>query len=281
MNIHGKILIIAGSDSGGGAGIQADLKTVAALGGFGMTAITALTAQNSLGVSAIMPVPPSFVLAQLEAILSDFGADAIKIGMIFDPEVMVAVADYLHSRVPQIPIILDPVMVAKGGAALIQEQAERSLIDRLLPLARCVTPNIPEAEALTGMTLRSLDDRRRAADKILDMGAQSVLIKGGHADRDSPTITDGLYQPNHEEIFTSPRIATRHSHGTGCTLSSAIACGIAQNLSLSAAVARAREFVLEALAAAPGLTDPNFAKGHGPLNHSVYGTRRHDDFSPS
>ncbi|MCX8500482.1 MAG: bifunctional hydroxymethylpyrimidine kinase/phosphomethylpyrimidine kinase [Alphaproteobacteria bacterium] len=266
----GKILIIAGSDSGGGAGIQADIKTVSALGGFAMTAVTALTAQNSLGVSAILPVPSQFVIEQLDSVMSDFGADAIKVGMIFDPALMIAVADWLRTKARGIPMVLDPVMVAKGGAALVQDRAQTTLLEHLVPLACCVTPNIPEAESLSGLTLLDLDDRRRAAQRILARGARSVLIKGGHAELEAQTVTDLLVESNREEIFTSPRLATRHSHGTGCTLSSAMACGLAQNLTLSAAVRRARNYVFAALESAPGLTDPSFAKGHGPLNHSVY-----------
>ncbi|MDI9408497.1 MAG: bifunctional hydroxymethylpyrimidine kinase/phosphomethylpyrimidine kinase [Candidatus Pacebacteria bacterium] len=270
MQTQGKILIIAGSDSGGGAGIQADIKTVAALGGFAMTAVTALTAQNSLGVQAIMPVPTDFILAQLDSIFSDFGADAIKIGMVFDPLVIKALAEWLTRHARNIPIILDPVMVAKGGASLIADHAVAAMTSLLVPLATCVTPNIPEAETLSAMTISTLNQRRTAAKHILSLGAKSVLIKGGHADQESTIVTDLLVTPNGEEIFTSPRLKTSHSHGTGCSLASGIACGIAQGRTLSSAVNRARNFVAAALGSAPGLSDPSFAKGHGPLNHAVY-----------
>lgn len=248
-----RILIVAGSDSGGGAGIQADIKTVTLLGGFAMTAITALTAQNSLGVHGVHPVPPDFVRAQMAAVLDDFGADAVKLGMLGDAAVIAAVAAELEARASSVPLVLDPVMVAKGGAPLLATDAIAVLKDRLVPRAALVTPNLPEAEALTGTR-----DPQAAAQALLAMGAQAVLVKGGHGTGD--LLEDWLVTGTSAQLFRNPRLETRHSHGTGCTLASAIACGLGAGMTLPLAVARGIAFVQSALRAAPG-----FGAGHGPL----------------
>jgi hydroxymethylpyrimidine/phosphomethylpyrimidine kinase len=257
--MKGRVLVIAGSDSGGGAGIQADIKTITALDAFAMTAITALTAQNTLGVEAVWPVPETFIAQQIDVVLNDLGADCIKIGMVGDVPAIKAVLQALPTG---IPIVLDPVMVAKGGHALLAGQAVGMLRDRLLPLATIVTPNLPEAEALTGQPIRTVEDMHRAAAKIAAMGPQAVLLKGGHLDSD--TVTDILFAQGSAEAFSDPRIPTKHTHGTGCTTASAIAAGLAQGLPLRDAVVRARRYVRAAIAAAPG-----YGQGHGPLNHAV------------
>ncbi|MFN4281025.1 MAG: bifunctional hydroxymethylpyrimidine kinase/phosphomethylpyrimidine kinase [Alphaproteobacteria bacterium] len=262
--IKGRVLIVAGSDSGGGAGIQADLKTVTALGAYGATAITALTAQNTTGVHGVLGVEPAFIARQMELVLTDIGADAIKTGMLHNAEVIETVAAALERHAPLTPVVVDPVMVAKGGASLLDASATDTLKRRLLPRAAVLTPNIPEAEALTGRTIVSVEDMRAAALALLAMGPRAVLVKGGH--RDGPMVVDLLAQRGEGEprveSFRSKRIATRHTHGTGCTLASAIAAGLAQGLELADAVRRARAYVLKALKTAPG-----FGQGHGPLNH--------------
>jgi hydroxymethylpyrimidine/phosphomethylpyrimidine kinase len=259
MAKQGRVLIIAGSDSGGGAGIQGDIKTVTALGGYAATAITALTAQNTQGVFGIHDVPNDFIQKQITLVLQDIGADAIKTGMLHKASVIEAVADtlkpYGHS-----PLILDPVMFAKGGAALLQPEAIATLKECLIPLAAVITPNIPEAEHLSGIPIRGMEDMRGAAERILALGAKAVLVKGGHLDGE--TVTDLLMDGNAHEIFSSPRIASGHTHGTGCALASAIATGLAQGMSLRESVIRARDYVRKAIENAPGL-----GKGHGPLGH--------------
>jgi hydroxymethylpyrimidine/phosphomethylpyrimidine kinase len=256
-----RVLSIAGSDSGGGAGIQADLKTITALGGYAATVITALTAQNTLGVSGVMAVDADFVGEQLRAVLDDIGADAIKTGMLFSAPIIRRVAAELELRASSIPVVVDPVMVAKGGARLLREDATRALVERLLPVAALVTPNLPEAEVLTGITARGEDDLPRLADGLLALGASAVLIKGGHLEGD--TVVDLLRTADGaEHRYEGPRIATRSTHGTGCTLSSAIATGLAEGLTLETSVAKARDFVARALRTAPGI-----GSGHGPLNH--------------
>lgn len=260
--MKGRILIIAGSDSGGGAGIQADIKAVTALGGFAMTAITALTAQNTEGVHAVENVPVDFITRQIEVVLDDIGADAIKIGMLHRADVIDAVADALARLAPDVPLVLDPVMVAKGGHALLEADATAALKDRLIPRATLITPNVPEAEALTGLKIECVECMSVVGDKLTRLGAQAVLVKGGHLD--GKCVHDVLIQGTAKpEIFTSPRFDTPHTHGTGCTLASGIACGLAQGLAMSDAVGRARDFVAEAIATAPG-----FGRGHGPLNHA-------------
>ncbi|GMV12757.1 MAG: bifunctional hydroxymethylpyrimidine kinase/phosphomethylpyrimidine kinase [Myxococcales bacterium] len=257
----GRVLIVAGSDSGGGAGIQADIKTVTALGGYAATAITALTAQNTRGVFGVVPVDPAFVAKQMEVVLTDIGADCVKTGMLHSAEVIEAVVRSLERHARGVPVIVDPVMVAKGGASLLRAEAKSALKLRLLPCAALVTPNAPEAEALTGVKVESPDDMGRAADALLGLGASAVLVKGGHLGGD--TVVDLLRTVDGvERRFESPRLHSRSTHGTGCTLASAIAAGVAEGLRLEDAVARARDYVLEAIASAPGL-----GKGHGPLDH--------------
>jgi len=260
--MRGRVLVIAGSDSGGGAGIQADIKTITALGAYAATAITALTAQNTLGVFGVMPVPADFIRQQIEVVLSDIGADAIKIGMLGDVATIGTVCDALRDFAPNVLVVLDPVMVAKGGQALLAAEAVDTLRRQLLPRAAVITPNLPEAEALTGLTIRTEADMREAAAAILGMGVPAVLLKGGHLP--SQRLVDLLATKDGTEAFEAPRIATRHTHGTGCTTASAVAAGLAQGLDLRDAVIRARLYVRAAIAAAPGL-----GQGHGPLNHAV------------
>lgn len=257
----GRVLIIAGSDSGGGAGIQGDIKTVTCLGGYAATAITALTAQNTQGVFGIHDISDEFVRQQIELVLSDIGADAFKTGMLHKTSVIETVADTIRPYSAGTPLVLDPVMFAKGGAPLLEPQAIDALKKRLIPLAAIITPNIPEAQYLSGIKIHSVEDMKHAAKIILGLGCKSVLIKGGHLDGN--IITDILLHGAQEEIFTGPRIDTPHTHGTGCTLASAIATGLAQNMMLTAAVKCAREYVRQAIAAAPGL-----GHGHGPLGHN-------------
>lgn len=260
--MRGRVVVCAGSDSGGGAGIQADIKAVLALGGYAATAVTALTAQNTLGVQGVVGVPPDFIRLQIGSVLTDIGADAIKTGMLADSPTIDAVCDALAEYAPGIPLVADPVMVAKGGHRLLAEDAIATLAARLLPLAALITPNIPEAEALTGQSIVTVADMHRAAEALLRRGVAAVLLKGGHMT--GGIVTDLLATSDGAETFESPRLATRHTHGTGCTLASAIACGIARGLTLRAAVVRGRAYVRAAMLAAPGL-----GAGHGPLGHGV------------
>ena len=256
----GRVLIIAGSDSGGGAGIQADIKAVTMLGGYAATAITAITAQNTLGVFAVHALPPDLVAAQARAVLEDIGADAFKVGMLGDVAMVEAVAAILD-RDAALPAVVDPVMIAKGGAALLAEGAISAVRALMIPRAALLTPNAPEAAALTGLTVESTDDLRRAGEALLAAGAGAVLMKGGHVPGE--TVTDVLMTPGGETTFEGPRLQTRHTHGTGCTLASACAAGLAQGLGLESAVARAWAYVAEAIRRAPGL-----GAGHGPLDHA-------------
>jgi hydroxymethylpyrimidine/phosphomethylpyrimidine kinase len=258
MPSPGRVLIIAGSDSGGGAGIQADIKTVTALGGYAATAITAITVQNTLGVSRAEPLATDLIAAQARAVLSDIGADVIKTGMLGDAEVVETVAALLDEAAA--PAVIDPVMVAKGGARLLADEATAVLKALLVPRAALLTPNAPEAEALTGLAVRSTDDLRRAGEALLALGAGAVLMKGGHVPGER--VTDILLTPYGETLFEAERIETRHTHGTGCTLASACATGLAQRMSLEAAAARAWDYVHRAILAAPGL-----GRGQGPLGH--------------
>jgi len=259
----GRVLIIAGSDSGGGAGIQADIKAVTALGGYAMTAITALTAQNTEGVFGIQEVEPAFIVQQMRLVLSDLGADCIKIGMLHRPEVVAVVEEELAEHAAGIPIVLDPVMYAKGGHPLLEPEAVNEVRGRLAPRALVLTPNLPEAQALAGTDQQPNGDADvlALAARLLDLGPSAVLLKGGHAAGE--VVTDVLaVRGAPPETFRSPRVQTRHDHGTGCTLASAIAAGIAQGMDIRTATVRARAYVLEALRTAPGL-----GSGHGPLNH--------------
>lgn len=260
--MNGRVLIVAGSDSGGGAGIQADIKAVTAMGGFAATAITALTAQNTLGVHGVMPVEPAFIAQQIEVVLTDIGADALKTGMLHSADVISTVVDSFSKHAAGVPLVVDPVMVAKGGHRLLFSEAETALRDRLLPMAALVTPNLPEAEVLAGFPVRVEADMARAAEKLLSYGAKAVLMKGGHLPGER--IVDLLFAGGTVERWEDARIASRSTHGTGCTLASAIAAGLAQKMTLKAAVDRARRYVRRAIEAAPG-----FGRGHGPLNHAA------------
>jgi hydroxymethylpyrimidine/phosphomethylpyrimidine kinase len=260
--MKGRVLICAGSDSGGGAGIQADIKAVTALGGFAMTAITALTAQNTLGVQGVRGVEPDFIRQQIAVVLDDIGADAIKTGMLHDTPTIEAVCEEIAARAPGVPLVADPVMVAKGGHRLLSLDAVETLKRRLMPLAALITPNLPEAEALSGFAVETEADMHHAAETLLTLGVPAVLLKGGHLAGD--VVVDLLATPEGTTRYEDPRVATRHTHGTGCTLASAIAAGLAQGLALEPAVARARRYVRAALLAAPG-----YGQGHGPLDHAV------------
>lgn len=260
--MRGRVLIVAGSDSGGGAGIQADIKTVTALGAFAATAITALTAQNTHGVHAVHAVPLDFIARQIAVVLEDIGADAIKTGMLGNAGTIEVVADSLARHAAGVPLVLDPVMVAKGGARLLDPDALSALKRLLLPMATIITPNLPEAEALSGMAIPDLAAMRHAAQAMLTLGVPAVLLKGGHLPGES--VVDLLVTEQGVEEFAAPRIHTRHTHGTGCTLASALAAGLAQGLSLHDAVRRARAYVRAAIASAPG-----YGGGHGPLDHAV------------
>jgi hydroxymethylpyrimidine/phosphomethylpyrimidine kinase len=257
----GRVLIVAGSDSGGGAGIQADIKAVTMLDAFAMTAITALTAQNTEGVHGVLPIDPAFIRQQMEVVLDDIGADAVKTGMLHDAAVIETVASVLADRAPTVPLVLDPVMVAKGGAPLIQSNAIDALKMLLVPRAAVLTPNLPEAEILCGQAIPDIDAMREAARALLALGCGAVLLKGGHFAGE--TVHDVLATESGLTEWTSPRIATPHTHGTGCTLASAIAAGLAQEMAIAAAVERARDYVHRAIASAPG-----FGHGYGPLDHA-------------
>jgi hydroxymethylpyrimidine/phosphomethylpyrimidine kinase len=252
-------LTIAGSDSGGGAGIQADLKTFAAHGVYGTSAITAITAQNTLGVTSWQALPADLVTAQIEAIAGDMGADAVKTGMLANAAIVEAVAAAIESL--QLPlVVVDPVMIAKGGDRLLEEEAVAAVLAELVPRAHVVTPNVPEAEVLAGMSIESLADMREAGRRILGRGPRVVLIKGGHL-RGAESIDVGCSAGETFEIH-GPRIDSRHTHGTGCTLSSAIAANLALGLSDRESIERAREYLEGAIRHAPGI-----GRGHGPLNH--------------
>jgi len=255
-----RVLIIAGSDSGGGAGIQGDIKTVTCLGGYASTAITALTAQNTQGVFGIHDVPDDFIAQQISLVLSDIGADCIKIGMLHKTSVIETIAQAL-APYPDIPLVLDTVMFAKGGAALLEPSAIDSLKTLLIPRATIITPNIPEAEYLTGMKISSVEDMKIAAKKLRALGPGAVLLKGGHAE--SADVTDIFLEGLEETSLTSPRLNTAHTHGTGCTFASAIATGIAQKMPLKNAVQYAHNYVAQAIRHAP-----HIGHGHGPLGHN-------------
>jgi hydroxymethylpyrimidine/phosphomethylpyrimidine kinase len=255
-----RVLIIAGSDSGGGAGIQADIKAVTMLGGYAMTAITALTAQNTLGVQAVLAVPTEFVLRQIDSVLGDLGADAVKIGMIGSAETAQAVAARLEGI--DVPVVFDPVMVATSGSGLADAETIAAF-ERLMTLAALITPNSPELSALTGRTIVTTEDLEDAALALAKATGTAVLAKGGHVD--SPHVEDLLVEPGREtHRWQAERIETLNTHGTGCTLASAIACGLGQGRSLADSTGRARDYVQAAILAAPG-----FGEGHGPIGHTL------------
>lgn len=230
-----------------------------AMGGYAATAVTSITAQNTVGVHAVYPLPPDVVQAQIEAVLDDIGADAIKTGMLGETATVLRVVACIEQAARPMPLVVDPVMVAKGGQSLLQSDALDALRLRLLPLATLITPNLPEAEILLG---RPIHDPAVAATELLRTGAKAVLLKGGHGD--GPVLTDVLADADGVRRFTMPRIATLQTHGTGCTLASAIAAGLAQGMALDAAVDRARRYIQAAI-----LTAPGFGAGHGPLNHNA------------
>lgn len=254
-----RVLTIAGSDSGGGAGIEADLKTMTVLGCFGMAAITAITAQNTVGVYGIHDIPPDMVAKQIDVVLDDLGADAAKTGMLSNAAIIEAVAGSLQ-RHPVEKLVVDPVMVAKSGDALLRPEAQEALCTRLIPLAYMITPNIPEAEAMTGLSIESEVEVRRAGDALLARGPRYVLIKGGHlAGNES---VDYLCGREEYMTFPAPRLDTPNTHGTGCTLSSAIACYLAMGCGAQEAVGRAKAYLTGAIRHALPL-----GSGHGPLGH--------------
>lgn len=260
--MQGRVLIVAGSDSGGGAGIQADIKAVTCLQGFAMTAITALTAQNTCGVHGVHPVPLDFIRQQIQVVMTDIGADCIKTGMLGDAPTIETVAQALEEFAPDVPLVVDPVMVAKGGHPLLAQEAVTALKGRLIRRATVITPNLPEAEALLGRPIRTLADMEAAADDLLALGAKAVLLKGGHLAAEE-RLMDLLITADGITRFESGRVATTSTHGTGCTLASAVATGLAQGKDLVQAVSRARDYVLGAIRTAPG-----YGKGHGPLDHA-------------
>ena len=255
---RGRVLILAGSDSGGGAGIQADIKAVTMMGGYAATAITAITVQNTLGVHGVHPLPLELIQAQARAVLDDIGTDAVKTGMLGSVEVVETVAALLDAA--EAPAVVDPVMVAKGGAALLPDAAIQAVTALMIPRAALLTPNAPEAEALTGLPGQDLDGQRRAGEALLALGARAVLMKGGHVP--GPTVIDVLMTADGETVLEAERVDTRHTHGTGCTLASACAAGLALDRPLEVAVAQAWAYVGEAIRRAPGL-----GGGHGPLDH--------------
>ena len=255
-----RILVIAGSDSGGGAGIQADIKTVTMFGGHAMTAITAITAQNTLAVEEVLAVPAALVLKQIDMVVDDLGVDAVKIGMIGSSETAEAVAERL-GRLDGVPIVFDPVMVATSGSVLADD-ATVAAFRRLMAVASLVTPNAPELEVLSGRSIASIEDMEDAALALARDTGTSVLAKGGHVRGE--IVSDTLVAAGETTRFESPRIETSNTHGTGCTLASAIACGLGQGRSLANAVERARNYTLAAIQSAPG-----FGSGHGPLGHAL------------
>ena len=261
-----RVLSIAGSDSGGGAGIQADLKTMSALGCYGMTAITAITAQNTLGVTAIHALPPELLKAQIDAVVSDIGVDAVKIGMLHSPDIVRVVAQAIQSHGLK-QVVFDPVMVATSGDRLITEETVQVLKDELFPWVSLITPNLDEAELLLGRKIAGLQDLDAAAQELLALGAPAVLLKGGHlAERGGgQQVVDVLLSPASNPLrLASERIASHNVHGTGCTLSSAIAAHLALGHDLAQAVQLARAYILQAIASG---ADVQIGQGHGPLNH--------------
>lgn len=254
-----RALTIAGSDSGGGAGIQADLKTFTALKVFGMSVVTTITAQNTRGVSAVLGLSGTLVARQFDAVARDIGIDAAKTGMLYNEEIIEQVVLKIR-RYRIAKLVVDPVMYSKSGNPLLLAPARKTLINKILPLALLVTPNIPEAEALAGCSIKDDNEMREAAKKIADLGPRCVLIKGGHAS--GKQCVDLLYDGSNFQEFTSPRIKTRNTHGTGCTLSAAITAYLARGLDVRVAVDRAKKYTTGAIAHALPL-----GRGHGPLNH--------------
>ena len=272
---QGRVLIIAGSDSGGGAGIQADIKTCAAFGAYSATAITAVTVQNTQGVREVELMRPELVAAQVVAVMEDIGADVVKIGMLGSAAIIAAVADVLESHCEDCLTVLDPVMIATSGDRLLDADAEALMIERMLPLADIVTPNVPEAEVLTSLEIADVDALRAAGDRLLELGAGAAVMKGGHLD--GAMIMDILLTEDGVATMTAPRLHSRHTHGTGCTLASAIAANMALGADIGGAVSTAREYVFEAIRTAPKL-----GRGNGPLNHGLAlpGMGAEDEIAP-
>jgi len=258
-----RALTIAGSDSGGGAGLQADLKTFAALGVYGMSAVTAITAQNTVGVQGVIELPADFVGLQIDSVVTDIGVDAVKTGMLANADIIAVVAE--KAKEYNFPnFVIDPVMVAKSGDPLLREDAREALIEQLIPLAKVLTPNLHEARVLTGMEIESLEDMREAARAIHELGAQNVVVKGGHLPGSDESI-DVLYDGHDFVEFAAPRVETRNTHGTGCTFASAIAAELAKGKSVPEAVRAAKDFITMALRHSLSL-----GHGHGPTNHFAY-----------
>ncbi|GLC88286.1 bifunctional hydroxymethylpyrimidine kinase/phosphomethylpyrimidine kinase [Lysinibacillus piscis] len=257
------VTTIAGSDSGGGAGIQADLKTFQELHVFGTSVITALTAQNTLGVSGVLPIEAAFIQQQFFALLEDFDIRAVKTGMLFSADIIHSIAQILQHK--QLPLVVDPVMIAKGGASLLQQQAIEAMRSELLPLATILTPNIPEAETLTGQHIETVDDIHRAAQTLLQVGGQCIIIKGGHFEC-STTATDYVFfQDGRAWMMTMPRIETLNTHGTGCTFSAALTAFLGNGLPIEQAIIEAKKFIHLAIT-----HDLKLGHGHGPTNHFAY-----------
>ncbi|WP_025720390.1 bifunctional hydroxymethylpyrimidine kinase/phosphomethylpyrimidine kinase [Paenibacillus sp. LX16] len=265
-----RALTIAGSDSGGGAGIQADLKTFQELGVYGMSAITAITVQNTLGVHGVYPLPQEATAEQIEAVGSDIGVDALKTGMLFNAGIIRLVSEQIR-KFGWKKVVVDPVMIAKGGAELLQLEAVQALKDELLPLALVVTPNIPEAEALTGISIHTMEDRREAARHISSMGPKFVVIKGGHADESesSGQIVDLLFDGTSFTELSGKRVRTVHTHGTGCTFSAAITAELGKGISVTKAISNGKAFIQAAI------EEPlQLGQGHGPTNHWAFRRRQ-------
>ena len=255
-----RLLIIAGSDSGGGAGLQADIKTACAFDVYAMTAVTAVTAQETTGVHAIHAIPASLVREQIACCLSDIGADAIKIGMLGSAATVQLVAEVLERSARNLPIVLDPVLASSSGTPLLESDAVATLKERLFPLVALVTPNTPEAEVLTGVPIHNSADMQKAGERFRALGASAALVTGGHAKGDP--VEDVLVWEQGARSFSSSRIKGRNTHGTGCTLATGIACGFAAGFNVIESIQRARGFVQQSIRTAPGL-----GSGHGPLNH--------------
>ncbi|MDM5187195.1 bifunctional hydroxymethylpyrimidine kinase/phosphomethylpyrimidine kinase [Bacillus sp. DX4.1] len=259
-----KALTIAGSDSGGGAGIQADLKTFQELGVYGMTAITAITAQNTLGVQGVYPVAIEGIQEQLHSIGTDLTPDAVKLGMLFSSEIIDVVAENIK-KFDWNNIVLDPVMIAKGGASLLQQEAVQALKEHLLPIATVVTPNVPEAEVLTGMEIHNIEDSKQAAKVLHELGAKYVLMKGGHAAYQGDEVIDLLFDGEKFIEYRSERIYSKQTHGSGCTFASAVTAGLAKGYRIEEAVQEAKSFISIAIE-----QRLNIGSGHGPTNHFAY-----------
>jgi len=260
---YDRVLTIAGSDSGGGAGIQADLKTFAAIGCYGMSVVTALTAQNTQGVTGIHPVPPQFAVEQMEAVFTDIGADAVKIGMLFSAELIEAVTTTLKDQRAR-NIVLDPVMVAQSGDKLLQDEAIQAIREQLMPLADVVTPNLPEAEVLLGRKIDSFEEMKQAAIELARLGGRSILVKGGHLDAGQSTDLLYLAEEDRFVILEAQRIDSRNNHGTGCTLSSAVAAYLSKGSSIEDAVRQAKTYIQNAIRAGAAY---RIGHGHGPVHH--------------